>query len=122
MRRRDRISLAIGGAALLTAVLVIGGALRWTQAAVALLVAGALVTQLASRRRLDRVSPLVVLIGIALALTALQLIPLPAAILDALNAHGNELRTDGAALAGTSPLRAITLDPAGTIRALGFFT
>jgi len=62
VRPRDRISLAIGGAALLVSVLVIGGALRWTQAVVAGLFALALVMQLGSRRRLDHVSPLVVLL------------------------------------------------------------
>ena len=87
MRPRDRISLAIGGAALLVSVLVIGGALRWTQAVVAGLVGLALVMQLGSRRRLERASPIVVLFGIAIALTAVQLIPLPDGVLDALDAR-----------------------------------
>src|SRR5215475_4908415 len=120
MRPRDRISLAIGDAALVASVLVIGGALRWTQALVAVLVALALVMQLGSRRRLDHASPLVVLLGIAIALTALQLVPLPDSLLDWLNARGNELRNDGAALAGTAPWRAISLDPANTLRSLAF--
>jgi O-antigen ligase len=121
MRPRDWISLGIGGAALLVSVLVIGGALRWTQAVVAALVALALVMQVGSRRRLDHASPIVVLLGIAIALTAVQLIPLPAGLLDALDPRGMELRTDGAALAGTAPWQAISLDPAGTLRALAFF-
>lgn len=120
LRSRDRISLAIGGTALLASVLVIGGALRWTQAVVAGLVGLALVMQLGSRRRLDHASPIVVLLGAAIALTALQLIPLPAWLLDALNHRGHELRGDGAALAGTAPWQAISLDPAGTLRALAF--
>lgn len=121
MRPRDRISLAIGGAALLVSVLVIGGALRWTQAVVAALIALALVMQIGSRRRLDHASPIVVLLGLAIALTAVQLIPLPAGLLDALDHRGMELRNDGAALAGTSPWQVISLDPAGTLRALAFF-
>ena len=121
MRPRDRISLAIGGAALLVSVLVLGGALRWTQAVVAGLFALALVMQLGSRRRLDHVSPLVVLLGLAAALTLVQLIPLPDGLLDALDPRGNELRRDGAALAGTAPWHTISLDPAGTLRALAFF-
>ncbi|TMQ02196.1 MAG: O-antigen ligase family protein, partial [Deltaproteobacteria bacterium] len=120
MRPRDRISLAIGGAALLASVLVIGGALRWTQAIVAALIGLALVMQIGSRRKLDHVSPLIVLIGIAIALTAVQLIPLPASVLDALNPRGNELRGDGAALAGTAPWQVISLDPAGTLRGLAW--
>ena len=103
MRPRDRISLAIGGAALLASVLVIGGALRWTQAVVAALIALALVMQVGSRRRLDHASPIVVLLGLAIALTAVQLIPLPAGLLDALDPRGMELRHDGAELAGTAP-------------------
>jgi O-antigen ligase len=121
VRLRDRISLAIGGLALLVSVLVIGGALRWTQAVVAVLVGLALVAQVGSRRRLDHTSPLLVLLGVAAVLTALQLIPLPDAVLAALDPRGNELRSDGAALAGVAPWRAISLDPAGTLRALGFF-
>jgi O-antigen ligase len=120
VRPRDRISLAIGSAALVTSVLVIGGALRWTQAVVAALVALALVMQLGSRRWLARTSPLVVLLGLATALTALQLIPLPEGLLAALDPRGSELRGDGAALAGTAPWRAISLDPAGTLRGLAF--
>jgi O-antigen ligase len=121
MRPRDRISLAIGGAALLVSVLVIGGALRWTQAVVAALIGLALVMQIGSRRRLDHASPIAVLLGVAIALTAVQLIPLPAGLLDALDPRGNELRHDGAALAGTAPWQVISLDPAGTLRALAFF-
>lgn len=108
---------------MLVSVLVIGGALRWTQAGVAALIALALVMQVSSRRRLDQLSPLVALLGVAIVLTALQLIPLPDGLLGALDPRGNELRTDGAALAGTAPWRAISLDPAGTLRALaGFVT
>jgi O-antigen ligase len=62
-----------------------------------------------------------VLLGVALALTAIQLIPLPSGLLEALNQRGNELRADGAALAGTSPWHSISLDPAATLRALAFF-
>ncbi|HEY0986136.1 MAG TPA: hypothetical protein VGD80_03755, partial [Kofleriaceae bacterium] len=120
VRARDRISIAFGGAALLASVLMIGGALRWVQAIVAGLVALALAAQLASRRRFARISPLVVVLAIAVGLTAVQLIPLPPGLLEALNPHGNELRSDGAALAGTAPWHVISLDPAGTLRALAF--
>lgn len=121
MRARDRSSLAIGAVALAASVLVIGGALRWTQALVAVLVGLALVMQLGSRRRIDQASPLLALLGIAVALTAIQLIPLPDAVLRAIDARGMELRDDGAALAGTAPWRAISLDPANTLRALAAF-
>ncbi|HEU0030808.1 MAG TPA: O-antigen ligase family protein [Kofleriaceae bacterium] len=121
MRFRDRIAYGLAALALLVSVLVIGGAQRGTQAMVAVLVAGALATQVFARRRLDRMSPLVVLLGIALGLTALQLIPLPDAIREALNPHGEALRADGAALTHTTPWGSLSLDPAGTMRALTFF-
>jgi O-antigen ligase/tetratricopeptide (TPR) repeat protein len=115
VRLRDRISLAIGALALATSVLVIGGALRWTQAIVAGLIGLALVLQVGSRRRPDHVSPLLVLIGLAVVATAIQLLP------DlGLHARGSELRDDGAAVAGTLPWRTISLDPANTLRALAF--
>jgi O-antigen ligase len=121
VRSRDRTSLALGGLALLVSVLVIGGALRWTQAVVAGLIALALVFQIGSRRRLDHTSPVLVLFGIAIVLTAVQLIPLPDALLDALNASGSQLRRDGAALSDTAPWHTISLDPAGTLHALALF-
>ena len=120
MRARDRISLAIGGGALLSSVLIVGSALRWTQLLVGGLVAAALAMQLTSRRRLDRVSPLLVLIAAAVALTAIQLIPLPDAIVAALNPVGAGLRADGAHLAGTTPWSCLSMDPPGTLRALAF--
>ena len=72
MRQRDRISLAVGGAALACSVLALGGVFRWAQALVAILTAGALMSQVASRRKLDRVSPILVLIGVAALATAIQ--------------------------------------------------
>jgi O-antigen ligase len=121
VRRRDRISLAISGSALLASVLLIGGALRWTQALVAGLVAAGLSVQLFARRQLTRISPLRALLGVAIALTAIQLIPLPAGLVAALDPVHAALRTDGAALAGTSPWSCLSMDPAGTLRALAFF-
>jgi O-antigen ligase/uncharacterized protein (DUF1778 family) len=118
MRRREWISAGFGLVAAATAVLAIGGALRETQAAVALLVAGGLVPIVWSRRTLERRSPLVALLAVPVVLTALQLVPLPAGWLEALGATGAGLREDGAALVGTEPWRAITLDAPGSLRAL----
>lgn len=119
--RRDSLSFAFLGAAVLTAVLVVGSALRWTQAIVAALLAVAVLLQLPSRRRLDAISPITVLLGAAVVLTAIQLIPFPDRILNALNPTGSALREDGAVLAGTHPWHVISLDPSGTMRALAFF-
>ncbi|HSK00538.1 MAG TPA: hypothetical protein VK932_04825, partial [Kofleriaceae bacterium] len=114
MRRREWIAAGLGLTATAAAVLAIGGALRWTQALVALLVAGALVPLAWSRRSLDRRSPLVAVLAVPLVLTAIQLVPLPAGWLEALGPVGAGLREDGAALVGTAPWRAITLDAPGS--------
>lgn len=121
MKLRDRICLLLGGLALLASVLLVGGAPRWAQAIVTGLVALALATQVLARRRLDRVSPLVVLLGVAAVLTAIQLVPLPSGVLHALSPVGTTLREDGALLAHTSPASTISLDAAGSWRALAFF-
>jgi O-antigen ligase len=118
---RDAVCVAFGAAALATSVLAVGGVLRFTQAVVAMLVALALAAQFLASRKLDRISPLVALIGAAALLTALQLVPLPASWLEALNSTGSQLREDGAVLADTWPWEAISLDPAATLRQLAFF-
>lgn len=118
---RDRISLALAALGLLTAVLVVGGALRWTQALVAGLFALALLVQILARRRLERVSPLIVLPAIAAVLCAVQLLPLPGGLLSALDHTGQQLRVDGASIAHTTPWMSASLDPAGTLRAFAFF-
>lgn len=117
-RTRDRLCLIIGGTALLAATLLLGGVFRWTQAVVAILIALALGTQVASRRKLDGTSPIVVLLGIAIGLTALQLVPLPASVVAFLNPSEAALVVDGARLAGTSPWTCLSMDPAGTLRGL----
>ncbi len=120
MRVRDWITATVGLAAVVISVLVIGGALRWTQALVAALVAIALVPTIVSRRVLLR-SPLIAILGVAAGLTAFQLIPLPMALLERLNPTGMALRADGAALLDISPWQSASLDVAGTLRGLGFF-
>lgn len=118
MRARDLVCLGLVAAALLLSVLAVGGALRWVQAAVAALTACAVLVQLWSRRRLDRAPPLVLWLAVAAGLCAVQLLPLPHGVLAAVDATGTQLRDDGAAIAGTSPWQAISLDPAATLRGL----
>ena len=121
MRGRD-LATAIGGlAAIGAAIFAVGGAVRGAQALVAVLVAAALATQLTSRRVLERRSPLIVVLGVAAALTALQLVPLPGGLAAALAPAGSALRADGAALIGLDAAPVISLDPAGTWRGLAFF-
>ncbi|MCW5800901.1 MAG: O-antigen ligase family protein [Deltaproteobacteria bacterium] len=122
MRSRDQISFGLLAAALLGSVLMVGGVARGAQAVVAVLVAGALGVQLFSRRSLDRVSPLLVFLGIAVLLTTIQLIPLPAGLRELLDPTGEALRRDGALVAGTAPWTSLSLDPPGTLRGVVFFT
>jgi O-antigen ligase len=102
-------------------VFAVGGGTRWAQALVALVVAGILAFVATSQRQLKRVSPLVALLAIAAALTVIQIIPLPSAVLELLNSTGSTLRDEGAALAGVSPHPAISMDAPGSLRAIAAF-
>ena len=102
-------------------MLAVGGALRWTAALVTILTAIALVPLLTSRRGLAATSPLVVVLGAGLVLTALQLLPLPNGLLDSLTPVGNALRNDGTKLADVTAWPSISLDVPGSLRAIAFF-
>lgn len=121
MRGREAASISIGLLAIAASILAVGGALRWTQALVAALVALALVPMVLSRRVFDRLSPLLALPGIAAGLTAISLVPLPDALLGAINPTGAALREDGTALLAVSSWPALTLDAPGSLRALAHF-
>ena len=103
------------------AVLAVGGALRGVQAAVAVLTAATVLVQVRSRSSFDRTSPLLVLLGLAIGLTALQVIPLPSGLVAMLQPVGDALRSDGAALVGAAPSSTISLDVPGSLRALAFY-
>jgi O-antigen ligase len=120
MRFRDWLTALSGLAAVAFAIFAVGGVLRWTQAVVALLVAVSLVGVLVSRRALGRPSPLVVMLGIAIALCAIQLIPL-GGLAAALAPMQSALRDDGAALLNLSPPQTLSMDTPGTLTALIFF-
>jgi O-antigen ligase len=113
--------MGLGVATIAASILLVGGAFRWTQAVIAALVAMATIAQLLSRRGLGRWSPLIVTLGTAAVVTALQLVPLPHGLLAQLQPVGSSLRDDGAAIAGVSPWRALTLDAPGSLRGLCFF-
>src|ERR1043165_4705225 len=110
MRLGDRWTATCGFLAVSASVLAIGGALRWTQALVAGLLALALVPMLYSRRTFGRVSPLLAVLCLPLVLTLLQLIPVPDAISNSLDPVGNGLRADGAELTNTTPWHGLSLD------------
>lgn len=117
MRSRDRFTMAATVAALAISVLALGGASRWAVVAVLVLAVIAASSQIGSRRRLDGVSPLLVMIGIAFCLTAIQSIPLPDSVVEWFSETGFGLAEDTEALLAThggiasSDWRPITLDP-----------
>ena len=121
MNRRNGLAAALGGAGLAVAIFAVGGALRGAEAAAAVLVAAALAVQVAARSQLERVSPLRLFLGLATAVTAAQLLPLPAALVEAVEPVGAALRVEGAQLAGVSVASTLSLDVPGTLRALVFF-
>lgn len=122
MRSRDRLCVGFGAAALLASTLLLGGVFRWTQALVSTFVALSVATQISSRRKLDRLSPVVVLLVLAIGLTTLQLVPLPPSLVAAFDPTNATLRSDGAALVGASPWPCLSMDIAGTLRGLAFLT
>lgn len=120
MTTRDRFSLASLAVATGLAILVIGGATRWSQALVAVAVGVGLGAVLLSKRAFERRPPLVLLLLALSAWTALQLVPLPAGLVASLSPTLDGLRQDGAALAGVSVWSSISMDPPSTLRALTF--
>jgi hypothetical protein len=121
MRTRDKVSAALLLLTLLSAMLAIGGVMRWSQALVGVVAAISIVPLLWARSGAERVSPLLVLLGLAAAFTAIQIIPLPSSVVEFLHGSGEGIRQDGATLAGTSPASTLSLDPPATLRAFGFF-
>ena len=117
MRQRDRTTRIVTIAALVVAVFAIGGAHRLSVVALGLLSAVALGLQVTSQRQLGRLSPLLALLGVAVGLTAVQLVPLPALVMEILHPAAHDLITDGTRLAGTGDpmFLPLSLDPPGTL-------
>ena len=86
-----------------------------------MLAIGALAGQVPSRRVLDRRSPLLLGLGLAVALTAISLIPLPSGLRELLDPVGSALRDDGASLLDLSPWPGLTRDAPGSLRGLVYF-
>jgi hypothetical protein len=117
VRTRDRLTAGVGLLALATAVMGVGGAPRHVVVVMALLAAIAAAGQFGSRRKLDGISPLLLFLGFAVALTGLQLIPVPARVREFFSETGHGLISDGQALLGheEDSWRPLSLDPAATI-------
>lgn len=121
MIQRDRISLVIACTAIAVAIFAVGGALRWTQALVALIAAAGIVVTTSSRRAFDGRPPLLVFFAVAAAWTAVQMLPLPGVIVRGLTPTLDALRNDGAMLADVSVQSTLSMDASATLRALTFF-
>jgi len=121
MRFRDWVTALAALAAVAVSIFAMGGVLRWTQALVAVLVAIAFAFTIISRRGLARISPLVALLGLAAVLTAIQVLPLPDAIVSALTPTTAALREDGTALVRVDAQSTLTADAPATLSALVFF-
>jgi O-antigen ligase len=117
-RARDAVIAGSALASVAFAIFAIGGVVRWAQAGVAVLAAIAIGATAFSQRRLGKVSPLLVLLGIAIALTMLQLVPLPAGLREALSPATTALRSDGAELLGISPWPSASSAAGATLNAL----
>jgi O-antigen ligase/tetratricopeptide (TPR) repeat protein len=100
VRPRDRAALVAVAAALAFATLAIGGAPRWAAGVASLLGLAAAAPYLTSRRTTSTPSPLLLPLAVAGGLTALQLVPLPAAIAEQLAPARLDLARDNAAAWG----------------------
>ena len=127
MRDRDKVALIACGLAIAFAGLALGGVLRWSAVIIALLgviAAGAYVT---SRRTSSSRSPVSVMLGLAIALTAIQLLPLPLSIARFISPAKAELLVDNAAAWGdpAPSLAMSSFDPPATLvelaKFLGYF-
>ncbi len=118
-RTRDAAGVGLLTLTLALAVLLVGGAPRWAAAAVAVAAAAGVATTITSRRVSARRSPLLLLLLAGCALTALQLVPLPAAWFEVLAPATHDLITDSQGLTGGGAgWRAASVDPPATARAL----
>lgn len=121
MNRRDRIALAIVAATTALAIFAIGGAPRWSQAAVAISSSVGLTATWSSRRAFDRCPVLLVFLLAAAAWSLVQLVPLPEQLVHAASPVLDDLRNDGADLAGVSVSSTLSMDPSATLCAVIFF-
>ncbi|MBP9208243.1 MAG: O-antigen ligase family protein [Kofleriaceae bacterium] len=121
MGRHGRDLAALAGLALAVAIAIfaVGGAHRWTVAAVAAVAGAAAAVTLPSRRVFARRNPLLVLLALGAGLCVLQLVPLPAGLVDGLTGESSALIADSHHLAGADAgWRPIAVDPAATTRGL----
>lgn len=120
MRPRDRAALVLVAVALAFACLAVGGAPRWAAGVSALLGLASATPYLASRRTASRPPALLWPLGLAAALTLLQLLPLPVSLAEQLAPAKLALVRDNAAAWGEAAPAWIvaSFDPPATLLAL----
>ena len=117
MNGRDQVAAGLVLATAAFAALAVGGAPRWAACAAAALGVASALPYIGSRRGLRRPGALLVFLGAALAVTALQVVPLPSFLVGLLSPAKLELvRQNAAALGEEAPaLMALSYDPAATL-------
>jgi O-antigen ligase len=120
MSSRDQIVLALCAATVGFCALAFGGAVRWAMVAAAAGAIASAIPHAVSSRMVSRRSPLLLLLAIAIALTALQLVPLPIGAARVLAPAKVELVSDNAAALGepVPSFVAASYDPPATLAEL----
>jgi hypothetical protein len=103
MGARERGAAALITVTLAFAVLALGSGPRWAVCATALLCLACAVPWAWSRRRLSPMPHLLVLLGLATGFTAIQLLPLPMAVLELISPARAALVVDNAAAWNAEP-------------------
>ena len=116
MRTRERIAALAITLTVLGSLAMLGSGPRWASCAALFLAVACALPQLFSRRTGAYRSPLVWLLGIAALCTAVQLIPLPAALVQWLAPARHGLEVDNARALGLTPqsFLPLTFDTAAT--------
>lgn len=116
MRTRDRIATLAIVVTVAASLIALGSAPRWAACMSAFLAIATALPYIASRRTLDHASPLLWFFGLAAGFTALQLVPLPAALTEWIAPGKHALTTANAtALAHDTPaFIAVSYDPPAT--------
>ncbi|MBL4637470.1 MAG: O-antigen ligase family protein [Kofleriaceae bacterium] len=117
---RDTIAAPLAALSLLFAVFAVGSAHRWAVVIGAGLSLVSTVPYWGARRKLSGWSPLLVFLGVCAGLTALQVLPLPAAVVGLLSPAKYELVMSNAKVMqeSASAFFPLSLDPPATLREL----
>jgi O-antigen ligase len=117
VRSRERIALWGCAITLSFAGLALGGAVRWAALGASLGAIATAIPFVTSRRSTLQRSPLLLLLALAIGLTALQLVPLPAGLANVIAHAKLELVTDNAGAFGDDPPAVVmaSYDPPATL-------